>query len=239
MQAGGGQRVRHVEDGRAGELLLPQLGHSGISSSACSATWKPHVSQRNDPAPQESLLDVVGQKNYSSRLPARSLPGRIPAASVPPPEREENLSGLVMFCTTNKPENHSNWTKDRIYRGFSPHMVALSRHFSRPSDQRPSGRHGLRASAVCSDLSYPRAGVNSRAGAPCIESPPMRPLSVSRTIDVPRERVFDYLSDIANHSAFVDHYLQDFRLERLDSRGVGAAASYKIAFPSARPGGTA
>jgi uncharacterized protein YndB with AHSA1/START domain len=59
----------------------------------------------------------------------------------------------------------------------------------------------------------------------------MRPLSVSRTIDVPRERVFDYVSDIANHSAFVDHYLKDFRLERLDSRGVGAAASYKIAFP--------
>ena len=45
----------------------------------------------------------------------------------------------------------------------------------------------------------------------------MRPIAVSRTIDAPRERVFDYLSDIANHAEFSDHYLSDFRLERLDS----------------------
>jgi uncharacterized protein YndB with AHSA1/START domain len=59
----------------------------------------------------------------------------------------------------------------------------------------------------------------------------MRPFTVSSTIDVPRERVFDYLCDVANHSEFSDHYLKDFRLERIESRGRGAAARYRIAFP--------
>ena len=60
----------------------------------------------------------------------------------------------------------------------------------------------------------------------------MRPFSASVTIDAPRERVFDYLADIANHGRFSDHYLKDFRLVRLESRGVGAAARFKIAFGS-------
>lgn len=59
----------------------------------------------------------------------------------------------------------------------------------------------------------------------------MRPLTASCTIDTPRERVFDYLCDLANHVEFTDHFLKDFRLERLDSRGVGAAASFRVAFP--------
>jgi uncharacterized protein YndB with AHSA1/START domain len=60
----------------------------------------------------------------------------------------------------------------------------------------------------------------------------MRPFTVGITIDAPRERVFDYLADIANHAEFSDHYLKDFRLERLDSRGVGAAAAFRISFGS-------
>jgi uncharacterized protein YndB with AHSA1/START domain len=58
----------------------------------------------------------------------------------------------------------------------------------------------------------------------------MRPFTSSVTIDAPRERVFGYLEDIANHAEFSDHYLKDFRLERLESRGVGAAARFRIAF---------
>jgi uncharacterized protein YndB with AHSA1/START domain len=56
----------------------------------------------------------------------------------------------------------------------------------------------------------------------------MRPFEVSRVIDAPRERVFDYLSDIANHAEFTDHFVKDFRLERVESRGVGAAARFRI-----------
>jgi uncharacterized protein YndB with AHSA1/START domain len=58
----------------------------------------------------------------------------------------------------------------------------------------------------------------------------MRPFTCSVTIDAPRERVFEYLEDVANHAEFSDHYLKDFRLERLESRGVGAGARFRIAF---------
>jgi uncharacterized protein YndB with AHSA1/START domain len=59
----------------------------------------------------------------------------------------------------------------------------------------------------------------------------MRPISISTTVDAPRELVFEYLSDVANHAEFTDHYLDDFRLGRLESSGVGASASYRIGFP--------
>jgi uncharacterized protein YndB with AHSA1/START domain len=67
----------------------------------------------------------------------------------------------------------------------------------------------------------------------------MRPVTVSRTVDAPREQVFRYLSDIANHAEFSDHYLHDFRLERLNSRGLGASASYRLDFPLGRQWGDA
>jgi uncharacterized protein YndB with AHSA1/START domain len=65
----------------------------------------------------------------------------------------------------------------------------------------------------------------------------MRPFSISTVVDVPRERVFEYLRDIANHAEFTGGYLHDFRLERLQSSGTGAAASYRIAFPLGRTWG--
>jgi uncharacterized protein YndB with AHSA1/START domain len=66
----------------------------------------------------------------------------------------------------------------------------------------------------------------------------MRPFTLHVTIDAPRERVYDYLADIANHAEFSDHYLKDFRLQRLESRGVGAAAAFKISFGTALWGET-
>ena len=59
----------------------------------------------------------------------------------------------------------------------------------------------------------------------------MRPTTTSCTIDAPREQVFEYLVDIANHAEFTDHFLKDFRLERLESRGAGAAATFRVACP--------
>jgi uncharacterized protein YndB with AHSA1/START domain len=56
----------------------------------------------------------------------------------------------------------------------------------------------------------------------------MRPVTVSATIDAPREEVFEYLSDLANHVEFSDHYLKEFRLERLESRGLGASVSFRL-----------
>ena len=67
----------------------------------------------------------------------------------------------------------------------------------------------------------------------------MRPVAVSRVVDAPRERVFEYLSNVANHAEFSDHYLSDFRLERLDPAGLGAAASWSMDFPLGRVRGDA
>ncbi len=55
----------------------------------------------------------------------------------------------------------------------------------------------------------------------------MDPVTNSITIGRPREEVFDYLVDIANHPEFSDHYLKDWRLTRLDSIGKGAGARFR------------
>jgi uncharacterized protein YndB with AHSA1/START domain len=57
------------------------------------------------------------------------------------------------------------------------------------------------------------------------------PVTLSTTIGRPREEVFDYLVDVANHPEFSDHYLKHFRLTRLDSRGRGAGARFKVDAP--------
>jgi uncharacterized protein YndB with AHSA1/START domain len=59
-------------------------------------------------------------------------------------------------------------------------------------------------------------------------------LTVSTLISTPRERVFDYLQDIANHSEFTDHYLVDWRLTRENSIGAGAGARYRVKAPGNR-----
>ena len=65
----------------------------------------------------------------------------------------------------------------------------------------------------------------------------MRPFTVSQTVDAPRERVFDYLIDVANYAQFSDHYLGDLRLERLDSSGRGASFSFRLRFRLGRQWG--
>jgi uncharacterized protein YndB with AHSA1/START domain len=59
----------------------------------------------------------------------------------------------------------------------------------------------------------------------------MDPVSVSVTIDRPREEVFEYLLDVANHAEFCDHYLVDWRLTREDSYGRGAGARFRVKMP--------
>ena len=63
----------------------------------------------------------------------------------------------------------------------------------------------------------------------------MDPVELTITIDRPREEVFEYLADIANHPEFTDHYLKDWRLTRIDSYGTGAGARYKMDAPSSQP----
>jgi len=59
----------------------------------------------------------------------------------------------------------------------------------------------------------------------------MDPFTVSTTISVPREQVFEYLADIANHAEFTDHYLVDWHLTREQSYGTGAGARFRVKAP--------
>jgi uncharacterized membrane protein len=51
------------------------------------------------------------------------------------------------------------------------------------------------------------------------------------TIARPREEVYEYLADIANHAEFSDHFLVDWRLTREDTYGVGAGVRWKSKAP--------
>ena len=56
-------------------------------------------------------------------------------------------------------------------------------------------------------------------------------VSASIILSAPREQVFDYLQDIANHPEFTDHYLVDWHLTRIDSVGPGAGARFRSRGP--------
>ncbi len=62
----------------------------------------------------------------------------------------------------------------------------------------------------------------------------MDPITVTTTIARPREEVFEYLADIANHAEFTDHYLTDWHLTRVDSYGAGAGARFRVKAPLSR-----
>jgi uncharacterized protein YndB with AHSA1/START domain len=62
----------------------------------------------------------------------------------------------------------------------------------------------------------------------------VHPVTVSTVISAPREQVFDYLQDIANHAEFTDHYLVDWHLTREDSVGLGAGARFRVKAPGSR-----
>ena len=57
------------------------------------------------------------------------------------------------------------------------------------------------------------------------------PIVLETSIDAPRERVYDVVRDMALRPAFTDHFQKDFRLARIESRGLGAAARFQISPP--------
>jgi uncharacterized protein YndB with AHSA1/START domain len=62
------------------------------------------------------------------------------------------------------------------------------------------------------------------------------PVHATVTIDRPREEVFAYLADIANHPEFTDHFLKDWHLTRIESVGQGAGARFRVDAPCQRFG---
>jgi uncharacterized protein YndB with AHSA1/START domain len=59
-------------------------------------------------------------------------------------------------------------------------------------------------------------------------------VTVSVSIARPREEVFEYLADIANHAEFTDHFIKDWHLTREESYGRGAGARFRLAAPGNR-----
>src|SRR4249919_83442 len=57
----------------------------------------------------------------------------------------------------------------------------------------------------------------------------MGPVSAEIEIDVARQRAFDAIVDLSLRPAFTDHFLTGFRLTRIEARGVGAGARFRIA----------
>lgn len=57
----------------------------------------------------------------------------------------------------------------------------------------------------------------------------MGPVSAEVEIDVPRQRAFDAIGDLALRPAFTDHFLTGFHLTRIESSGVGAGARFRFA----------
>ncbi len=58
----------------------------------------------------------------------------------------------------------------------------------------------------------------------------MRPVTVSIEVPQSREEVFDFLDVLANHEAFLDHFLVDWKFSE-PARGVGAKAEARASAP--------
>jgi len=59
----------------------------------------------------------------------------------------------------------------------------------------------------------------------------MGPVSAEIEIDAPRERAFATIGDLAKRPSFTDHFIADFHLTRIESRGIGAGARFRVALP--------
>jgi uncharacterized protein YndB with AHSA1/START domain len=59
----------------------------------------------------------------------------------------------------------------------------------------------------------------------------MREVTVSTIISAPREDVFDFVNDLAARPAYTDHFMDDYRLARVQPIGVGAAARFRLNAP--------
>ena len=62
----------------------------------------------------------------------------------------------------------------------------------------------------------------------------MEPFSLETSIARPREAVFEYLMDVANHPEFTDHFLEDWHMTREETYGLGAGGRFRAKLPFAR-----
>jgi hypothetical protein len=59
----------------------------------------------------------------------------------------------------------------------------------------------------------------------------VRPIESRIVISAPRAEVFEFLTDVSNRVAWMDHFLTDYRLNRVNPVGVGAGAAFVVDSP--------
>jgi uncharacterized protein YndB with AHSA1/START domain len=59
----------------------------------------------------------------------------------------------------------------------------------------------------------------------------VRPVESRIVISAPRDQVFAFIEDVSNRVAWMDHFLGDYRLNRVNPVGVGAGAAFVIESP--------
>ena len=60
----------------------------------------------------------------------------------------------------------------------------------------------------------------------------MGPISLTVSIDAPRERVFDFICDLGVRQGWTDHFAREYRLERIPAQGQGASARFRVDAPA-------
>jgi uncharacterized protein YndB with AHSA1/START domain len=58
------------------------------------------------------------------------------------------------------------------------------------------------------------------------------PITVTTSIDAPRDRVFDLICDLGARPSWIDHFATDYRVERIQAAGRGAAARFRVDAPA-------
>lgn len=63
----------------------------------------------------------------------------------------------------------------------------------------------------------------------------MGPISAEVEVDASREAAFELISDLARRPNYTDHFLSDLHLTRIDARGEGAGARFRVNAPLRSP----
>ncbi|HTR74785.1 MAG TPA: SRPBCC family protein [Solirubrobacterales bacterium] len=63
----------------------------------------------------------------------------------------------------------------------------------------------------------------------------MGPISAEIEVDAPREAAFALISDLARRPTFTDHFLTGLHLTRIEARGEGAGARFRVEAPFRSP----
>ena len=63
----------------------------------------------------------------------------------------------------------------------------------------------------------------------------MGPVVAEIEVEATREAAFEFLIDLGRRPSFTDHFLTGFRLTRIDARGVGAGARFRVKAPLRSP----